>query len=105
MSKSPLQIIFELLVLIIQTTVDGLKLIFEKLVELFESLVFLANKGISGLIVASVIGGIVVILISRFIFGNTKTLLRVLLVYMGFVLVMILLFFLTTSKGQTPPVS
>ncbi|MBD3155943.1 MAG: hypothetical protein GF368_04800 [Candidatus Aenigmarchaeota archaeon] len=97
MVKSPFQIIFELLVLLISTTVEGIRIIFEKIVELFESLVYLAGTGMVGLLISSVIGGLVIIFISKFIFGNTKSLVKILLVYAGFILVISILFIITKT--------
>ena len=102
MVKSPLQIILELFILIIQSIVNTLKLIFEKLVELFMSLAFIAETGITGLVIAAVIGGIVVILISKFVFKSTKSLLQVLLVYVIFVVILVLVFVMTTPIHQSP---
>jgi hypothetical protein len=101
MVKSPFQIIFELLVLLINTTIEGLGLVIDKLVELFESLVFIAKTGLAGLVISSIIGGIVVIFVSKFLFGSTKSLMKILLVYLAFILIVTLLFVLTTT--QTPP--
>ncbi|MBL7170276.1 MAG: hypothetical protein ISS48_04610 [Candidatus Aenigmarchaeota archaeon] len=102
MVKSPLQIILELLTLIVSSIVNTFVLIFQKLVELFESLTFIAQAGIAGLLAACFIGGLVIFLLSKFIFKNTKSLFQVLLIYVVFVLVLVLVFYLTTPISRTP---
>jgi len=102
MIKNPLQIILELLVLIIQSIVSTLALVLEKLVELFSSLAFMAGTGVVGLFIACVIGGIVVVLISKFVFKSTKSLFQVLMVYVIFVLILVLIFAMTAPISQTP---
>ena len=49
MPKNPLQIILELFLVIIQSIIKTLTLIFQKLVELFWSLTFIAETGVIGM--------------------------------------------------------
>ena len=102
MVKSPLQVIYELLVGIIQSIVNTFKFIFEKLVELFMSLAFIANTGIVGMLVASVVGAIVVVLVAKFVFKSSKSLLQILLVYGIFVVILGAIFILTAPVQPNP---
>jgi len=90
MPKNPLQIILELFLVIIQSIIKTLTLIFQKLVELFWSLTFIAETGVIGLIIACLIGGIVIYFISKFIFKNTKSLVQILLIYIVFIFILVL---------------
>ena len=75
----------------------------EKLVELFNSLGFIAETGPLGLIVAVIIGGIVVVLISKFVFGSTGSLIKIVLVYIVFLLLLGLVLYLTNPVSSNIP--
>ena len=104
MVKSPFQIILELLTGLIKEGVQTFSFVFQKLGELLISLAFIANTGIVGLVLSSVIGGVAVYFLGKFLFKNSKTLMTVLLVYVFFVLMMILALSFSTPTPQTPPV-
>jgi uncharacterized membrane-anchored protein len=103
MTKSPIQVVLELLIMMIKTTFETFGMVFDKMIELFVSLASIADTGILGLVVASIFGGVMIYLISRFFLKNTKSLIKILLVYVIFVLVLILIFVLRVSTNQTPP--
>jgi len=94
MVKNPLEIILELLTYIIQTSIEAIIFIIDKLRQLFVSLVFIAGMGIPGLIIASIIGGIVLFFVSKFLFKSTESLVKVFIVYIVFILILVVVFML-----------
>ena len=89
MVKGPLLVIVDLIVFIITSTIDLIKGITNKLIELFTSLALMATTGIAGFIIASIIGGIVLFFALKYVFKTTVSLAKILLVY-GFLVIIIL---------------
>jgi len=92
MVKSPLQIILEILVYIILTMVETILTVSRMLGELFFSLTVISQVGVLGLIISSIIGGLVLFFVSKFLFGTSKSLIKIALVYVALVLVLFFVF-------------
>jgi len=92
MVKPPFQIIEELLVGLFSSIISTFNFIIEKMVELFYSLNFIANLGLPFMLISSVIGGIVLYFAVKMIFGNTKSLIKVMVAYFIFIIIITLLF-------------
>ena len=75
--KSPLILIAELLYGIISGVLQTIIFVIEKLGELVLSLMFFSTLGIFGFILAIAIGAIVFILMTKFIFKSSRTLLAI----------------------------
>lgn len=73
MVKSPLVIIVELLTGLISSGIDTFLFVVGKLFELFHSLIFLSSLGISGFVIAIVIGAGVFVFFAKFVFKNWKS--------------------------------
>ncbi len=72
--KSPLVIIAELIVGMINGIITTIKFVLTKFLELMITLVFYSTFGIYGFLIAVFIGAGVFILVTKFIFKSSKTL-------------------------------
>ena len=95
MVKNPLEIILELMTYIIQTGIEAIVEIVRMMGELFVSLTFIAGLGMPGLIIASIIGGVVLFFVLKFLLRSTESLGKVMIVYVIFVLILIVALTLT----------
>ena len=73
--KSPLLILIELVVGIIQASVQTIAFVLTKLQELVLSLIFISSFGIAGFLIALLIGVGVFFFISKFVFKTSKSIL------------------------------
>ena len=91
MVRTPLQIIFEILIFIVVNSINAILTIIGLLGELFVSLTLTAQTSVVGLILAIVIGGLFVIFMSKYLFKTTISLIKIILIYGAFVLVLIII--------------
>ena len=94
--KSPILILLELLIGLIQQFNSTFEFIYVKLVELFIILGTISGFGPMGLIIAVIFGSLVLFLVLKFIFGSSKTLMVIFLLYL------LLLIFITISISVAP---
>lgn len=73
--KSPLLIIVELFSGLISSIFQTISFVFGKFGELMYSLLFLSSLGMTGFFLALAIGAIVFLILVRFVFKTSKTLL------------------------------
>ena len=90
MVRTPLEIIYEIILLIITSSVNTLLILFRLLGELFTSLMWVSQTGIAGLILAVIIGGLFVVFLWKYLFKTTVSLVKLILIYAAFVFVLIL---------------
>lgn len=75
--KSPLIIVVELLYGIVNGILQTILFIFRKFGELLHSLLFFSTLGVFGVVLAIAIGVMVFLLVAKFIFKSSKTLLAI----------------------------
>lgn len=97
MVKTPLDIIIEIALLIIMSSVNTLLALFELLVQLFTSLMWTSQMSIAGFIVAVIVGGLFVVFLWKYLFKTTVSLVKLILVYAAFIFVLILVLFVFYS--------
>jgi len=97
MVRTPLDIILEIALLIIMSSVNTLLALFELLGELFGSLIWTSQMGIIGLILAVTVGGLFVVFLWKYLFKTTVSLIKLILIYAAFVFVLILVLFVFYS--------
>ena len=88
MVQNPSVIILEILDFLLRTTINTIIFISKKLTELFFSLSLLGSP--MEIFIGSVIGGAVLYFIGKYLFGTTKTLVVVLVLYVLLVLAILL---------------
>jgi hypothetical protein len=71
--KSPIVILIELTVGLIRSALDTISFIFSKLQELAVSLIFISSFGPAGFVIALIIGGVVFVVISKFVLKTYKS--------------------------------
>ena len=97
MVRTPLDIIFEILLLIIVSSVNTLLALFKLLGELFASLMWTSQIGIAGFILAVIIGGLFVVFLWKYLFKTTVSLVKLILIYAAFIFVLILVLYVFFS--------
>jgi hypothetical protein len=97
MVRTPLDIIFEILILLIFSSFNTLLALFKLLGELFASLIFASQASIAGFILAIIIGALFIVFIWKYLFKTTVSLVKLLLVYAGFFVVLIIILFIFFS--------
>jgi len=95
MIKSPILILIELIGGLIVQFIESFGFVYLKLVELFITLGFISGLSPLGFTVAVIFGSIVLYFILRFIFGYSKTMFLLFLVYI------LLLIFVALSISAT----
>jgi hypothetical protein len=90
--ESPLTILIDLLVGLIKNIGQSIVFTFSKLIQLFTSLAYLGGLGIAGLLIAITIGSGILLLILKFIFGASMTVVKLGLILMSLFIVLALLF-------------
>ena len=93
MVRTPLDVIFEIALLIIVSAVNTLLALFKLLGELFASLIWTSQMGIVGFIVAIIVGGLFVVFLWKYLFKTTVSLVKLILIYAAFIFVLILVLF------------
>jgi len=86
--QSPLVILIELIFGLIKNIIWSIVFAFSKIFELFTSLAYLGRTGVFGMLIAFIIGSSVLLLILKFIFGASKTVIK-----LGLILIALLVFF------------
>jgi len=97
MVRTPLDIIFEILLLIILSSVNTLLTLFKLLGELFTSLLWTSQMGIAGFILAVIIGGLFIVFLWKYLFKTSVSLIKLILIYAAFIFVLILVLFVFFS--------
>ena len=97
MVRTPLDIIFEILLLIITSSVNTLLALFKLLAELFASLIWTSQMGIAGFILAIIIGGLFVVFLWKYLFKTTVSLVKLILIYAAFIFILILILYIFYS--------
>jgi hypothetical protein len=97
MVRTPLDIIFEILLLLVMSSVNTLLALFKLLGELFASLIWASQTGIAGFILAIIIGGLFVVFLWKYMFKTTVSLVKLILIYGAFIFVLILVLFVFFS--------
>ena len=86
--KSPLLILVELLEGLIENFVGSFQLLFFKMAELFIALDAMSGLSPLGFIAAIVIGSVVGFLALKFVFGTSKELIYISLIYFGMLILL-----------------
>jgi len=97
MVRTPLDIILEIALMLIVSSVNTLLALFKLLGELFASLMWTSTLGIAGFILAIIIGGLFVVFLWKYLFKTSVSLLKLILIYGVFVFVLILVLFVFYS--------
>ena len=97
MVRTPLDIIFEILFLLILSSVNTFLSLLKLLAELLASLVWTSQSSIAGFIVAVIVGGLFVVFLWKYLFKTTISIVKLLLIYGAFVFVLILVLFVFFS--------
>jgi hypothetical protein len=79
--RSPIIILIELLEGLIENFVSSFQLIFYKMLELFISLDVISGLSPVGFVISVMIGSAVVFLVLKFVFGTSKELIYISLIY------------------------
>lgn len=97
MIRTPLDIIFEILLLIILSSVNTMLTLFKLLGELFASLMWTSQMGIAGFILAVIIGGLFIVFLWKYLFKTSVSLIKLILIYSAFIFVLILVLYVFFS--------
>lgn len=93
MIRTPLDIIFEIALLIINSSINTILALFKLFGELFASLIWTSRMGVAGFILAIIIGGIFVVFMWKYLFKTTVSLVKLIVVYGIFIFVLIMILF------------
>ncbi len=94
MVRTPLEVIFEIAILIITSSVNTLLALFKLLGELFASLIWTSQMGIAGLILAIIIGGLFIVFLWKYLFKTSVSLIKLILIYGAFIFALILVLYI-----------
>ena len=97
MFRTPLEIIIEIALLIIVSSINTLLNLFKLLGELFASLIWTSQMGIAGFILAVIIGGLFIVFLWKYLFKTSVSLVKLILVYGAFIFVLVLVLFVFYS--------
>ncbi len=97
MVKTPLDIIIEIALLLIMSSVNTLLNLYKLLVELFASLMWTSRMGITGLVVAVIVGGLFVVFLWKYLFKTAISLVKLILIYAAFIFILILVLYVFYS--------
>lgn len=97
MVKTPLDIILEIALLLITSSIKTLLALFKLLGELFASLIRTSTMGIAGFILAIIVGGLFVVFMWKYLFKTTVSLVKLILIYAAFIVVLILVLYVFFS--------
>jgi len=97
MVKTPLDIIIEIALLLILSSVNTLLALFKLLAELFASLMWTSTMGIVGFIVAIIVGGLFIVFLWKYLFKTTVSIVKLIIVYAAFIFVLILVLYVFYS--------
>ena len=92
-----MDIIFEILLLIIASSIGTLLALFKLLSELFASLFWTSTMGLAGFIVAVIIGGLFVAFLWKYLFKTTVSLVKLILIYGLFIFILIMVLYIFYS--------
>jgi len=98
MIKSPISILIELVGGLLAQVIQSFGFVYLKLVELFVTLGIISGFGPLGLTVAVLFGSIVLYFVLRLIFGSSKTLFFLFLIY-----ILLLIFVALSISATTIP--
>ncbi|MCS7135183.1 MAG: hypothetical protein N3E38_01750 [Candidatus Aenigmarchaeota archaeon] len=93
--SNPLNIILEMLFLLIKSLVEALFMIISKTAEFFIAIAGFSALSVENAIIGALIGGVVLFLIAKYVFGISKELLIVIAIY--FILIAIIILYRTIS--------
>jgi|GEM_PF-4295257 hypothetical protein len=97
MVKSPIEIIIELLIGIVARAAEDLSFILRKLFEFFQSIVIHSGGTFLSLVISSLVTLSIMILIRKEIFSSIKSIIIFLLVFVGFMLLLLFTFYIFQS--------
>jgi hypothetical protein len=78
---NPLAIVIDILVFLVAATWSTIKFVGIKLIEFFLALAEVSSNNFLSLIIASVVGGVVIYFILKFLFKTTKSFVLILILY------------------------
>lgn len=91
MAENPLFVVFNILAYIILSFVQLLGFLLSSMKELFLSLVSMSQRGFIWFIIASVIGGVFLYLIFKFVYKGGKSVIKIALLFVVFMIFIIVL--------------
>jgi hypothetical protein len=97
MVRSPLEIIIEIFLLIFINSIQTLLMLLKLLGELFYSLAWTARTSIGGLILATIIGGLFLVFLWKYLFRETVSLAKIILAYAGFMIALFIVLYVFFS--------
>ena len=97
MVKTPLQVILEIILLLITSSVNTLLSLFRLFGELFSSLVWTSRTGILGLGVAIIIGGLFIVFLWKYLFKTTVSLVKLISIYGVLIIVLVVILYVYFS--------
>jgi len=97
MVRTPLEVIVEIILLIVLSSVNTLLALFRLLGELFASLIWTSQTGLIGFILAIIIGGLFIVFLWKYLFKTSISLVKLVLAYGAFVFVLVVVLYLFYS--------